>query len=403
MSILMYKQRFRHPNKKDTPGANYAHIRYIATRPRVMKNENMDHGLFGKLEPGAVKEFEDWRNVAKLSYANSKRGIVMYRSVVSFTEDTAKELLLKDQKSWQRYIENHIMTIAGKNGIKRENLQWAAAVHGEKGHPHIHVVFWDKSAKVKNPYTPPQIPNAIRKQMIKDTFAEKIFSFAKEKDMAVKEMRLITDVLVEQFEEELRCKSPERFRAAEKWLEEELEREVSFDKRKLSELSERLFALRNMIPEHGRVVYGLLPPDSKEKTDELVQFLLLEIPEIRKCFERYVDAKCSMAGLYAADSGWLLKQKKKFEREAEKILANRVLSGVKAIYRLEKEKRGEAYLKSHREYLASRMIMEALDMLVQAAWKQEEAFFDRQGMSGELSKDAKKELFLRNQDKGYEH
>ena len=40
-----------------------------------------------------------------------------------------------------------------------------------------------------------------------------------------------------------------------------------------------------------------------------------------------------------------LQQKKKFEKEAEKILANRVLSGVKAICRLEKEKRGEGILK----------------------------------------------------------
>ena len=349
MSILVYKQRFRHPNKKDTPGANYAHVRYIATRPRVLKNEKMNHGLFGKLEPGAVTEFGDWKDVAKLSYANSKKGIVMYRSVVSFAEDTAKELLLKDQKSWQRFIENHIMTIAGKNGIKRENLLWAAAVHGEKSHPHIHVVFWDKSVRVKNPFTPPQIPNAIRKQMIKDTFAEKILAFAKEKNLAVQEMRRITDELVEEFEEELRCKSPGRFQAAEKWFEEELEQGVSFDKKILSELSERLFVLRTMIPEHGRIAYGLLPPESREKTDELVQFLLLEIPEIRKCFERYVDAKCSMVGLYAADEEWLLQQKKKFEKEAEKILANRVLSGVKAICRLEKEKRGEAYLKSHRE------------------------------------------------------
>ena len=136
--------------------------------------------------------------------------------------------------------------------------------------------------------------------------------------------------------------SPGRFQAAEKWFEEELEQGVSFDKKILSELSERLFVLRTMIPEHGRIAYGLLPPESREKTDELVQFLLLEIPEIRKCFERYVNAKCSMVGLYAADEEWLLQQKKKFEKEAEKILANRVLSGVKAICRLEKEKRGEA-------------------------------------------------------------
>lgn len=403
MSILIYKQRHRHPNKRDTPGANYAHIRYIATRPRVMKNEGADHGLFGKLEPGMVVEFEDWKDVAKSVYANSKKGIVMYRSVVSFAEETARELLLKDQKSWQRYIENHIMTIAEKNSISRENLQWAAAVHGEKKHPHIHVVFWDKSVRAKNPFTLPQIPSAIRIQMIKDTFAEKILAYAKEKDLAVKEMRRISDALVEQFEEELRCKDPGRYKMAAKLLEEELGQGVIFDKKILLELSERLFALRATLPEHGRIAYRLLPQAGREKTDEIVRFMLEKVPEIRQLFNRYVDAKCRMAELYASDDGWLLKQKDKFEKEAEKILANRVLSGVKAICRLENEKRGEAYLKSHREYLASRIIMEALDMLAQMAWKQEEDFPDKWVHPGELSKEAKKELFQKNQDKGYEH
>lgn len=403
MSILVYKQRHRHPNKKDTPGANYAHIRYIATRPRVMKNENADHGLFGKMEPGAVTEFGDWRDVAKAVYANSRKGIVMYRSVVSFAEDTARELLLKDQKSWQRYIENHIMTIAEKNSIRRENLQWAAAVHGEKRHPHIHVAFWDQSVRAKNPYTPPQIPNSIRIQMIKDTFAEKILAYAEEKDLAVKEMRRISDVLAEQFEEEIRCKNPGRFRAAAKLLEEELEQEFSFGGDVLAELSERLFALRASLPEHGRIAYQFLPQEVKEKTDETVRFLLDKVPELRHCFDRYVDAKCRMAGLYSSDTGWILKQKGQFEKEAGKILANRVLSGVKAICRLERERRGEAYLKSHREYLASRIIMEALDMLAQMAWMQEENFPDGQVQPGELSKEAKKELFKKNQDKGYEH
>lgn len=403
MSILVYKQRHCHPNKKSTPGSNFAHIRYIATRPRVVKNENARHGLFGKLEPGPVTEFRDWKDVAKLSYANSKKGIVMYRSVVSFTKETAKELLLKDQKSWQRYIENHIMTIAEKNNIKRENLQWAAAVHGERNHPHIHVVFWDKSVGIKKTYTPPQIPNAIRKQMIKDTFAEKILAFAKEKDMAIQEMRRITDELVEEFEENLRCKSPGRFRIAEKLLEEELEQGILFDRKLLGELSERLFSLRVSIPAHGRIAYQLLTQESKDRTDELVNFLLEHVPEIRKCYNRYVDAKCSVAGLYATDEEWLKKQKETFEKEAEKILANRVLSGVKVIFRLESESRSEAYIQSHREYLASRIIVESLDMLEQATWIQEEDYPDGQKLSGELSKEARKELFLKNQDKGYEH
>lgn len=70
MSVLIYKQRHRHPNRKDTPKANYAHVRYIATRPGVIKNAECEHGLFGKLQPGDITEFADWREVAKLVYTN---------------------------------------------------------------------------------------------------------------------------------------------------------------------------------------------------------------------------------------------------------------------------------------------------------------------------------------------
>ena len=84
MKILVYKQRFQNPNYKSTASKNYAHIRYIATRPRVAKNEGMNHGLFGKLAPGPVKEFANWRDISRLVYQNSKQHITMYRSVVSF-------------------------------------------------------------------------------------------------------------------------------------------------------------------------------------------------------------------------------------------------------------------------------------------------------------------------------
>ena len=64
MSILMYKQRHRHLNDRKTPKCNYAHIRYIATRPGTSKNEGMRHGLFGKLSPSSeVTEFETWQEV----------------------------------------------------------------------------------------------------------------------------------------------------------------------------------------------------------------------------------------------------------------------------------------------------------------------------------------------------
>lgn len=129
MSILIYKQRHRHPNYKKTPKGNYAHIGYIATRPGTVKNEGMRHGLFGKLEPGAVKEFDTWQEAARLVRELSYRRVNMYRGIISFSPETAAELGLSDHKAWEDYIDRHILTLAKFNGIRVQDLQWVAAHH----------------------------------------------------------------------------------------------------------------------------------------------------------------------------------------------------------------------------------------------------------------------------------
>ena len=135
MSILMYKQRHRHPNYRKTPKCNYAHIGYIATRPGAVKNEGMLHGLFGKLAPGEVCEFETWQEAARLVRELSYRRVNMYRSIISFTPETAAELGLAGHGAWQEYIDRHILTLAKRNGIRVQDLQWVAAHHNERGHP----------------------------------------------------------------------------------------------------------------------------------------------------------------------------------------------------------------------------------------------------------------------------
>ena len=179
MSILIYKQRHRHPNQKKTPKCNYAHIGYIATRPGAVKNEGMRHGLFGKLEPGEVREFSTWQEAARLVRELSYRRVNMYRGIISFSPETAAELGLTNHKAWEDYMERHILTLAKYNGIRVQNLQWVASHHNERGHPHIHVVFWDKNQRTMVPFVHPSIPNKIRRQLIRDTFAEKIRRIAK--------------------------------------------------------------------------------------------------------------------------------------------------------------------------------------------------------------------------------
>ncbi len=381
-------------------------MRYIATRPRVSKNDGMNHGLFGKLSPGPITDFEDWRDVARLVYANSKKHITMYRSVISFDEETAAELNLTDQKAWQRYIENHMMTIAEKNNIRREHLQWACALHKEKHHPHIHVVFWDTSSRVKNPFTPPAIPNAIRKQLIKDTFAERIRAYGEEKNKSAAELRSISNELVDEFEQHLRRLGKDQYKRhrADYDEENELSGSFDFDDDVLNETADRVFRLKSALPTTGRIAYQLLTPEMKAKVDGLVEYLLENVPVLREQKERYIDSKMKMALLYGGSDEYLDSLRKRFSEEADKIIANRLLGMVKTLNRLDYEMKSEEYKNARRSYFAEQMLMEALDMLSGLTRDNDSRFSDWEKANGrELSKDAKKELFLKLQDKGYEH
>ena len=380
-------------------------MRYIATRPRVAKNEGMDHGLFGKLETGPVMEFQDWKEVARLVYQNSKKHITMYRSVVSFDEETAAELRLTDQKAWQRYIENHILTIAEKNKIKREHLQWACALHREKNHPHIHVVFWDTSDAVRNPFTPPAVPNAIRKQMIRDTFTDKIRALGADKTQAAADMRQISMELVEQFERHIRQMEKRKYQKLQQAenLEAALSDAFDFDDVVLEETAERVLRLRAALPDKGRVAYQLLPPDCKAQVDELVKYLLEHTPALQKCKDSYVQSKLRMPLLYGGSDDYIKSMQDRFSAEADKIIANRVLGMVKTLNRLDSEYRSADYLHSRRLFYVEQMLMEALDMLSALTDSSDRRFEDEYWKHGDLSKEARKELYLKFQDKGYEH
>ena len=372
----------------------------------MAKNQGMNHGLFGKLAPGEITEFEDWKDVARLAYSNSKKHITMYRSVISFDEATAAELDLTNQKAWQRYIENHIMTVAEKNGIQREHLQWACAFHKEMHHPHIHVVFWDTSSRVKNPFTPPAIPNAIRKQMIKDTFADKIRAFGEEKNIATADLRKISDELVDEFERHIRQLEPTRYRQLRHEYDEDRELSDGFDfgDKLLEEIADRVFKIKAALPPKGRIAYQLLPPEVKKQVDELVESLLKNNSELSKLKSDYVTSKMKMTLLYGGSDEYLSKMQDKFSTEADKIIANRILGMVKGLNRLDYEMKSAQYTHSRRTYYAEQLLIEALDMLSALTDDSDRSFEDFCGKhTGDLSKAARKELYLKYQDKGYEH
>ena len=172
----------------------------------------------------------------------------------------------------------------------------------------------------------------------------------------------------------------------------------------MNETADRIFKIKSALPPKGRIAYQLLPPEIKVQVDELVSFLLKAVPALQEQKERYIDSKMKMTRLYGGNDDYLEQQQERFAGEADKIIANRILGMVKALNRMDSELRGEEYQNARRAYYAERMLMEALDMLSSLTADNDRCFKDwLKHNRGDLSKEAKKELFLKYQDKGYEH
>ena len=399
MSIIMYKQRHTSSNLKKSKVANYAHIQYIATRPRVLKNQGMEHGLFGRLDTGQIQYFSDYKEIAQLVHGNTGEGVTMYRGIISVSEETAKELMLTNQEQWKRYVERHISTISSKNGIKREDFAFVCAVHNEKSHPHIHIAFWDKTQadRVKNPYVLPKIPNAIRQQLIKDTFSSKILDLAKEKDETVKSIRQITNVMIEDFNTSMQIKSKRKYKLfSNDYYDNEIENSLHFTDKLLNDISQKVLDLKKLLPQKGRLSYKLLPPECKVKTDEIVDYILSNQSDIKILKDSYIHSKMQIVELYSGSDDYMGMQTNKYSNEVDKLIANSILRMVKAVGKAE-------YEQNTKSYLAEQILYKIFDMLQSILHHSQEQLQIGLKRYGELSKDAKKELYLKMQDKGFEH
>ena len=407
MSILFYKQRHRPINYPDTPACNYAHVRYIARRRGVVKNEGMEHGLFGKLEPGETQAFQSWKEVASHVYRLSKEGKNIYRSIISFHRSTARELDLLQQADWRRYIEAHIATLAEKNGIKAQNLGYACAVHDERHHPHVHVVFWDKAQQVGKNYVPKTVGNDIRKQLIKDTFADRIREYYAEKDAARAAIREVTDKEVAEFEQYIKEARPREYEKIRGWFETYDEDAIYadpvygvFNDKAMLPLIKMLFDIKAMVPRGGRITYKLLPEEVKTKIDELVTALLKNNAGLRRAVGHYVDSKMNLARLYSSDKGYLAKQRKAFQKEAERLIANRITGTIKALCQKERD---NEYSEEEKRFYTEQLIIEVLEMFSRLSYGNDRRYEDGQkAMGTELSRLARKEKYLEIKDKGWE-
>jgi len=411
MSIIIYKQRFAPPKDRFTPIKNYLHIGYIAMRPRSMKNEDGVHGLFGYLSPTEPVDKMPWQETAKYVRQLSKGNVNIYRSIISFDRPDADELGLATQKDWREYAKQHIHTLAEKNGIDFANLGWCGAYHNEGDHPHLHIVFWDKTQKVHKNYVPPKIPNDIRIALIKSTFADKIQALYDQKKLAKENIGGSYDTAVLDFDSYMKTMRAKNFKKAKSELDTygdgksiNITQLFNSDEQ-LAAAAERLFRLRNMIPKGGRVAYKLLPPEVKAEIDGLTDELIKDNTYLQNAVEQYIDSLCNLKRIYASldDPDKLKEYRDKCEADARKQISYKIVKSIKAIISKEYEIKNEDFTAARKQYYAMELMREILDFFARHIVANNSEGYEKHNKTfGDLSERAMKEWYLKNKDKGME-
>ena len=398
MSKLIYKQRCASPNRKDTPINNRRHVEYIATRPGAMKDENTGNALFGKLKDmegvGNVKDAADEghfspRNVPSLKTllkyveTKSKEKTCFYRATISLREEDAIRLGYLKRDKWQEMVREQIYTIADKMNIPSSSIEWVASVHMEKGHPHLHLVFWDGEQGVRDYYVKPSTAAQIRKHLLKEVFSEYFEVLFKEKNEAKQNIMQKGKSFFEEDNPEL----ADIIRSISKShnLPPIMYSKIS-DKR-LLELAEDLYRLKITLPRTGSLKYSYMPDEIKTEINRIVLKMLDGCKDLSKAFNSYIAANVELAGMYTTDPDKLKKAEEKAEAEAVKMLGNRLLSAIKKINEQEWQSAKAAYKKQ----VAFNTFLELFNSMSQMLGTAESKLGTAH-RNGELSRQAKKEL-----------
>lgn len=397
MALLIYKQWHRNANLPQTPTSNSNNIRYIGERVHVLKDDTKANGLFGKIEG---KYFNDLDTDTVCGRVNeiSKRGITMFRSVISFTPERAELLELGTDKSrWENYVKSNVRTIAEKNGIDVTGLEWVAAVHYKRGQPHVHINFWNTKQVIGINRVDAELCNDIREKLEADTFSE------------IAEDRTILDdgVIINDNSDEVRRALITNTFANEKNALHELQDETlqrlkaeSRDKFLSDELIEKFVNIADSVPKHGQLAYAYMPDEVKELIKDFIQTVLQLNPELKEMYDEYISLKREESEMYNSEESNIgkyniVKAVGHAIDKLEKVLGNLLLKEIKK-YNFERRvtQNSDEAKKAHTVYAAIALCdhLTRLFHTYQSASVLKTTRVD-------LSKDAKRELRYKYADK----
>lgn len=343
-----FNVQYKLPSKLQSE-KNAKHIDYIANRPGVELNneikleeigeglENIDyaqymderprsHGLFDQDGPADIEKVKD--------ELKSFEGTT-WRAILSLREDDAKRLNYMEKEAWENTLRATMADAANQMNIKESNLKWYAAYHQEKGHPHVHVIFWDSSCeRTRNTLSRSELKK-MRKVFTDQIYQEERTQLNIEKTA----MRDLIRSLGEENVQTITKLSKELDEMHVKMIEQKIlngQADTSISPKIRAEnikiIGEQLKELAEIMPSTGRIAMAYMPQEVKEKATEIAQILLNQ-PQFKEAVARYEKASRGLTRIYSHKPEDLKKATENAMEDIRKRIAQLVLKGAATLKR----------------------------------------------------------------------
>lgn len=381
MSKVVLRLSFKHPNMKSSANKNVAHMNYIATRPGADKTlteqdleKEIEKGI-SEIETSEEIESENDLYAKYIDERPNSHGLFsedgaedlkviqeeirnhssfVWRGIISLKEEDASELGFLNKSKWQDTLCNKVPDIAYKMGISPTNLKWVGAVHMEKGHPHAHIMFWEKEPKMINGIISKNTLNEMRKELVDDIFEEQRLNLLLEKNTmrdliqelakgdvskANKIKKELSDGNIYSKEIEAININPNIDKITPRLYPEQEEK-----------LAEMIKELSKKMPGSGRAALKFMAPEIKEDVRNIADYILKQ-PAFEKSLEKNLKATEELTKMYTTNKEDINKARENAYGDIRDRIAQIILKGTVTFDKLDKFTLKEELSVAARNYL----------------------------------------------------
>lgn len=293
------------------------HLQYIATRPGTIFNKGCGFGLWGQLPGDDAIRIQSDLNLAKHVVREASADHTLYRAILSVGKEDAERFGLYHRERWEQLINDRIDVIAKEMDIKPQNFCWLASMHCARGHPHVHLIYWDNSDQPR--------PESCHKDAFKrkaeniraafagELYREEIRETQQDQRSQAKELRTALQAMCLEANPEKALDLPRLYNSA--WLEG---------------VSQQMAELIRQLPAKGSLRYAYLPPDYKVLVNKFIT-TCLEQPELARQSQRYNSFTQRISDLYANGKESQIEQLAHARQKLYKELGNEVMDAIRSI------------------------------------------------------------------------